>query len=433
MSKFYVLFENKGEVPVNAFKLLGASSKRNDQGKIGYFGTGLKYALAVLLREEIGFRVFSGSKEVKIGLRKTSFGDQKIDVMTVNGEKTSITIDAGIDWESWFAIREIYSNTIDENGTMQLNKPVEAAAGFTRIYVDADAEKLKSIFQNWNSYFTQNRQEVFINERGSLYDKLPTVPNFVVFRKGIRAYESRRHSIFDYDLPKLDINESRVAKYSWQANHNSSDLLASADLTSIKKFLSLYRNDRRREFIEWQNEFWDYTGTNSFSEHWVEALADKRVIPADFAGHYDITETSLVLPDKLIKKLKERFGDAINTAGDNRDSYSVRDNVSKEPLQKILDVYAIAGLDWTLDQVDIVDFFDKDILGMASKENRVLLSSKLFSPVHKHQIASTLMEEIVHAKTGLSDGTREMQNYLFQTIVGLSKDLAEVKQHANQS
>lgn len=228
MSKYYVCFENKGEVPVNAFKLLGASTKRGDASKIGYFGSGLKYALAVLLREGIDFKIYSGAKEVKIGLRKTSFGDQKIDVMTVNGEKTSITVDAGIDWEPWFAIREIYSNTMDENGSMGLNKPIEAAAGTTKIFVDASDEKLKFIFQNWPAYFTQNRQPVLDNAYGRIYDKLPTVPNYIVFRKGIRAYENRKHSVFDYDLHALDINESRVAKYSWQVMERCSDLLASA-------------------------------------------------------------------------------------------------------------------------------------------------------------------------------------------------------------
>src|SRR5207302_1267275 len=119
-------------VPVNAFKLLGASNKRGDSAKIGYFGTGLKYAIAVMLRQGIEFKVFSGTKEIKIGQRNTKFLDSTVAVMTVNGEKTSITLDAGIDWQPWFAIREIYSNSIDEGGTMSLRVPSEARSGYTR-------------------------------------------------------------------------------------------------------------------------------------------------------------------------------------------------------------------------------------------------------------------------------------------------------------
>ena len=422
MKDFYVCFSNKGEVPINAFKLLGASSKRNDNSKIGYFGTGLKYAIAVMLKQKIDFKIYSGEKEVKISTRKTKFLDDTVDVMTVNGEKTSITLDAGIDWKPWFAIREIYSNAIDEGGEMILGQTPTGQEGFTKIFIDADSEQLKDIFKDWGAFFTQNRDIAFRNARGSLLPKLPTVPEYIAFRKGIRVYESRKHSVFDYDLPDVEINESRVATYSWQVNERCSELLASSDIGCINLFLALYKNSRRSEYIEWEDSFWDFTGIYNFSDKWLEALNDKRLVPANFAGHYDITETTLILPDKLIDKLKQRFGDAINTAGDNKDKFTVIE-ADKQPLQKMLDVFGIAGFDWELKDIDIVKFNDKDILGQA-KEGRVLLSSSLFTPAHKHKVAATLIEEIVHAKTGYSDGTRQMQDFLFNTITNMAKELA---------
>lgn len=426
MSKYYVCFENKGEVPVNAFKLLGASSKRGDSSKIGYFGTGLKYAIAVMLKQGIEFRIFSGDKEVKIGTRSTKFLDDTVQVMTVNGEKTSITLDAGVDWKPWYAIREIYSNAIDEQGEMTLNVPAEAKTGYTRIFIDADAEPLKDIFANWGAFFCQNRPVAFRNELGSLLPKLPTIPEFNAFRKGIRVHSSRKHSVFDYDLPDIAINESRVAINSWEVTEKASELLASSDLISINKFLALAKNSRHKDFVEWEDSFWDFTFYRSFSEAWVEALSEKRLVPHNFAGHYDITETTLILPDKLIDKLKQCFGEAINLAGDNKDTFTIIEGSDKQPLQKLLDVYALAGLDWELDKIDYVKFNDKDILGQA-KDGRVLLSISLFTPALSHQIAPTLIEEIVHAKTGYSDGTRELEGYLFNTIVGLAKEMYEAK------
>lgn len=426
MPKLYICFENKGEVPVNAFKLLGASSKRDDTSKIGYFGTGLKYAIAVMLRQGIEFRVFSGEREVKIGTRKTKFLDSTVDVMTVNNEKTSITLDAGVHWKPWFAIREIYSNTIDENGSMSLNTPIEPKSGHTRIFIDSDSEHLKDVFKNWNSYFSQNRDPLFRNTDGSLLPKLPTVPEYVVFRKGIRVHNSRKHSVFDYDLPNVEINESRVAIYTWQVQENCSDLLASSTVECIKEFLKLFKNKQRDQYIEWQDGFWDYTSAYSFSEHWLTALDGKRLVPANFAGHYDITETTIVLPDKLIAKLKQRFGESINTVGDNKDKFTVIKDIDKQPLQKLLDVFTVAGFDWKLEDIDIVKFEDKDIGGMAH-DGRVLLSAQLFTPTSRHRIASTLIEEIAHAKTGYSDGTRQLQDYLFNTITNLAKELSEIK------
>lgn len=423
LSNYWVCFENKGEVPVNAFKLLGASSKRGDSSKIGYFGTGLKYAIAVMLKQNIEFHIFSGDKEVKISTRSTKFLDDTVSVMTVNGEKTSITLDAGIDWKPWYAIREIYSNAIDENGEMILNIEPSAKSGHTRIFIDTESEKLKDIFQNWDAYFTQNRPALLKNNRGTLFDKLPTIPEYIAFRKGIRVYESQRHSLFDYDLPNVEINESRVAIHSFRVQEDCSELLASSNMHCIEKMLSLSKNSHRDQFVEWQDSFWDFTDRYSFSETWVSALSNYRLVPAKFAGRYDITETTLILPDKLIDKLVYRFGEAINTAGSNKDRFTIIDTVDKQPLQKILDVFAKAGFDWELDKIDIVKFNDNDVLGQA-KDSRVLLSHTLFTNSHKHEIASTLIEEIVHAKTGLEDGTRSMQNFLFNTITNMAKELA---------
>lgn len=50
----YLKIENEGTVPVEAFTLIGASSKRDDSSKIGMFGSGNKYALAYLLRNNYG-------------------------------------------------------------------------------------------------------------------------------------------------------------------------------------------------------------------------------------------------------------------------------------------------------------------------------------------------------------------------------------------
>ncbi len=423
MTKYWICFENDGEVPINAFKLLGASSKRNDTSKIGYFGTGLKYAIAVMLKQGIDFRVYSGDKEVKIGTRATKFINDTVSVMTVNGEKTSITLDAGIDWKPWYAIREIYSNAIDENGKMLINVMPEAKQGTTRIFVDAESEKLKDIFKNWDAYFTHNRPALFSNIRGTLYHKLPTVPEYVAFRKGIRVHDSREHSLFDYDLPDVTINESRVAMYAFAVKQSCSELLASSSIDCIKEMLSLARNGRRSEYVEWEDSFWNYTERYSFSYAWVTALENYRIVPANYAGNYDITETTLVLPDKLIEKLVDRFGGAINTAGSNKDKFIVVDTVDKQPLQRLLNVFEKAGFDWPIDDIDIVKFNDKDVLGQA-KDGRVLLSQGLFTNAHKHRVAPVLMEEIVHAKTGYDDGTREMQNFLFTTITNMAKELA---------
>lgn len=412
----YICFENDGEVPVNAFKLLGASTKRDDASKIGYFGTGLKYAIAVMLREKIEFKVYSGTKEVKIGVRKTKFINDDVEVMTVNGEKTSITLDAGIDWEPWFAIREIYSNTLDENGRMKIGQSVKPEAGKTKIYINEDAAALKDVFDNWQSYFCNSRNRVFQGFEGGILLKMNTIPDFTVFRKGIRAFTSRRPSIFDYDLNQLDINESRVAKYEWQVRQKCSDLLAYATEDIIREFIKV----KHSKMAEWQDEFWDFT-TTCFSESWAKVLKDRLLVPANFAGRYDITDTCTILPDKLIKKLKKRFGNAIKLAGEDNGDYTILTNVDKKPLERHLEMFSKMGFSYDMDNIHIVQFMDKDIRGMAD-EGRVLISVELLDTVNRRYIPSTLLEEIIHARTGYGDCTRQMQGFLFDTIATLANE-----------
>lgn len=417
MSK-YVLFQNDGEIPVNAFKLLGASSKRDDNTKIGFYGTGLKYAIVLMLREGIAFKVFSGTNEVKIGKRSTKFLDQKIDVMTVNGEKTSITLDAGIDWEPWFAIREIYSNTIDEGGSMKVGAEIEPEPQKTKIYVDLTAEKLKDIFDNWNDYFTTSRVIQEKLARGNILPKLPTNPNFTVFRKGIRAYNNVNKSLFDYDLRDLDINESRVAKYSWQTEERASKLLAGSSLETILQFIDLGNHEETRNYVEWQDSFWEYTGER-FSKDWLIAIDNRKLVPNNYAGRHDLTEATLVLPDRLLRRLKESFGKAVHIVGEDDEPYTLVDEVDYTPIERSIEFLHSAGLTFNKSLVTVADFNDNSILGTVDK-GKIVLSTRLLGD-QSAVLDETLLEEVVHMKTGFSDSSRAMQDYLFKTIVYLMK------------
>ena len=99
---------------LNAILLIGASTKRGDDTKIGFFGSGLKYSMATLLRNGIPFKMFSGTKEIKITTKKVKLREQEFRQIVINGKPTSMTLEMGIDWQPWFAVREILCNAIDE-------------------------------------------------------------------------------------------------------------------------------------------------------------------------------------------------------------------------------------------------------------------------------------------------------------------------------
>src|SRR5690606_23195208 len=108
---------------VNAFTLIGATTKRDDNTKIGLYGSGNKYAISALIRNNIDFRVFSGDNEIRFSTKETTFRDKNFSIITINGKDTSLTTNmGGEDWDDPFApIREIYSNALDEDENASLS------------------------------------------------------------------------------------------------------------------------------------------------------------------------------------------------------------------------------------------------------------------------------------------------------------------------
>jgi hypothetical protein len=422
----YIEFANKGEVPINAFKLLGASSKRNDSSKIGYFGTGLKYALAVLLREGIPFKVYAGEKEVKISTRKTKFLDQEINVITVNGEKTSITVEAGINWEPWFAIREIYSNNLDEGGTMKPFQSMKPEAGTTKIYVGID-EKVQQFTENWAQYFSNTRTVLFENPHYKILQKA-NKDFLTVFRRGICTYQNRKTSLFDYDVVRLGINESRVAEHDYEARQRCAEALACCTNAEV---LTEFMNCDVEKYAEKDSDWWTYIFDEfnceyRISDTWLEVFKDKRIVPTEYGGFYGMTENSVALPERLCKKLYERFGDKLQIMGATKEAYIILDKKPTtivEPAMKLLEK---VGFGYPMEKVRWAKFKDEGVLGLADG-GLVLLSEKLDSIAYSNDILEVLFEEVAHTKSGKSDNTRGFQDYIIKLACALITALPERK------
>ena len=112
--KKYLVIQNQGILEPAALTLVGASTKADDDSKIGMFGSGNKYALAYLLRNGYDIHVMAGNEEMKIETVERSLRGNVFNVIRINGEETSITTSMGKDWTLWQSIREFFSNAIDE-------------------------------------------------------------------------------------------------------------------------------------------------------------------------------------------------------------------------------------------------------------------------------------------------------------------------------
>ena len=411
----YCKIENKGEVDVNAFRLMGASTKEGDSTKIGYFGSGIKYAITSALREGIPLRVFSGEKEIKITTKKATMANQSFDVVCINGLMTSLTTRMGKDWKTWFIFREFYCNAIDEGGmSVGISNEPKGEKGKTCVYIGM-TESISKVMDDFNRYFSERRTAIHTMESVKIYPRL--VQKMSVYRKGILVF-SEHESLYDYDFPDLTISEARQAsdfECEWHIvdfwKKNASEDMIFALLSNKAK------NPKDFEYsMNWQ------LGTSYMGRVWHDVLKNKTIVPYEHGGSFEEDYTSsnvVVLPHKLCDLLHKTYGDKLKIRG--------FDTIGKGRLilpttprqQSLIDeavqFFKAVGID-DIDTFPIkVAVLEAKTYGLA-EEGEIFLSKELFD-YGKRKVAEVLLEEYLHNKTMEDDRSRGFQSHLLNMLV----------------
>lgn len=418
--KQYLEIKSFGEIDVQAFTLIGASTKKGDSTKIGMYGSGNKYSIATLLNQGIDFKVFSGEDEIVFTTKDQMFRDQDFKVILVNGVETSLTTTmGGDDWKSAFApIREIYSNALDEDSDATIKKTSEFSAekGYTKFYIEL-TEDVDHFYKNIHLYFCNTNPKVlFSNTHGSMFSNTDD-GNTRVFRKGILShYDIKNKSLLHYNLDNIDINESRVIKYIWQIDYKLAILWKSCTNEELISTLLFRLNGSNNGFLEHKIE---WSESEQFSTAWHSVCSGKKFAPVEYLEMFSEEDlrNAYLLPMKLLKPLKEQFTD-LQVLGmtSKTDSNFVIVKPNQILIDKVID--AMSKLNSTRythrfdnPQIEYVKFFNQGTLGLAD-DNKIYLSTKLDS-YSVDEIAKIIIEENEHNITGFEDETRSFQNHLF--------------------
>lgn len=425
----FIEIKNQGEMDLNALVLIGASTKRGDPTKIGYFGSGLKYAMAVLIRYGVMPRIYIGNRLVDIQVNKREFRGHTFSQIMIDGEATSLTAEMGIDWEAWFAIRELYCNAVDEGEcTLKIVDSETPQAGTTSIYIDNTANIFDELLLNWDKYFSEKRHDVMltgkIDEHPNGFKAFFGGDEYVIYRRGVRCYHSKQKCLYHYDISRLDINEARTIRQSYDATWEPCRWLAvHADREAIKNVFDNWRDTIESHF-PWES-LCEY-----LSPTWLEVLGGRRMVVDLYAGNYlkEISQGNcVVLPSTLCHAIKKRWPKESHIVGmsDNYGNFLV---VEKTPRQQSYIDNAIAFLfecGITVDQpVEVALFEDKSLLG-AAVGGKILLSIECMEK-GKREVVSTMFEEYIHIKHEVADCSRAMQQILFDKIITLYEEKTKV-------
>jgi hypothetical protein len=418
----HLLIENKGELDISSLILLGASTKRNDKSKIGFFGSGNKYAIATLLKESIPFKIFSGEREVEITTEDVSFRDLNFKKIIIDGMQTSLTTDMGPQWKPWMAVREWVSNSIDEGGNNIVSdtESVCGRDGYTRFFVEHHP-LIQEMIDNWDSYFTFDRTDYLNTSReGKIFPQTDPENNVVLYRKGIRAFFDRgTTSLFQYDLSTFEINESRLIDSLFNAEYRVIKELGNINNVSIATAIL------NKAFIEntWEARLPWRWGINSLNSVWREAIGKHNIIVDNVSGYFiDIQQSRpcYIVSIEMAQQIRKSFPDVTIHGlddGANQAGFKKVETTAKQEflLKQSLEFLKDTNYDIHYDDVEIVQFDESSVLGRAFN-NKILLADKLFDS-GKRQIVLTIIEENEHLKTGFKDCSRQFQNHLFEMFL----------------
>lgn len=381
-----IVFQNPGLIDLRAVQIMGLNAKET-KNPIGQFGTGLKYAIAVLLRNGCSVKIFRGFEECLFSTQKESFRGKEFDFVYMNNpwQPLGFTLELGKHWEPWMAIRELESNVRDEGGKSFVSDELpQPSAGTTTIIISGPVaetaySKLRDIFLSGPPLWRNDYLEVFRADN-------PEQLQWLHYR-GVRCKKLEKPTLFRYNiLEEKPLTEDRTFKYSWDGLNDLNQLGLCTHEDVIRKVVTADKGT-----AEWDITYSEYVLSDEFTEI-VSALANRAQVSAWKAVRIakGFAEYEEVEPDALQLQMLERARAFIEKMGERR--------IRQFPVHICADLGPIR-------------------LGVAlTTRQEIWLSLRVFEMGMK-QLISCLFEEYVHLDRKLADLDYEMQNFLFDTII----------------
>lgn len=274
-----IIFRNDGLIDVNAVRTMGVNVKERP-GAFGHFGTGLKFAIATILRGGGSVIMYRGTDSYDFRTRPALIRGEEFRIVQMTTgpgsdfEDLGFTDQLGKNWEPWMVLREFGCNCLDEGGEFwQGETDCYSEEGKTTFEVSWDA--LEEAFEERDSIFCNERQEIIATDSVQVLEG----ESAYLFYRGIRAYKLERPSVVTYNiLSQQTLTEDRtIAHFYYPLGEIRKLWLTECHDQALLLRILAPEGERFEHKI-------DYNGTNreaskEFIDTVLDARMDKKVEP----------------------------------------------------------------------------------------------------------------------------------------------------------
>ena len=203
------------------------------------FGTGLKYAIAVALREGCKVTLYIGKTKLKFTVKKRKMRGQPINVIFMGDIELPFTIDLGKNWDLWMAYREFAANAMDEEQPVIADTFPGPDKEYTTFTVES--EDFDKIHDVRNTIFLESSPR-YKFEHVEMHDG-PDVGEWI-FYKGIRVYKLPKRAMYNYNiLGDMKLTEDRTLSSVYSVyKYFARDILRCEDAGLIRQMLEANQN-----------------------------------------------------------------------------------------------------------------------------------------------------------------------------------------------
>lgn len=393
-----IVFKNDGEIDVRSISTFGVSVKEGSN-PIGFFGTGLKYAIAVLLREGCGVQIHSGLQVIDFALKVEEVRGQQFQFITMQvdggpANEIGFTTELGKTWDLWMAYREIACNCKDEggDGSYENDAPMPMA-GATQIVVTGDA--FEGVFANRFQYILEDAPWL----SGPIMEvRRYEGQNF--FYRGVRVMPLSQRSIYTYNCKAhIDLTEDRTVKYQWMPAHYIARFVLQSNDAEFIRSVVMAKDETMEHGLEFTGH--SVTPSDTFLSVVADLVSDRLTVCNLTAvqAWRDATQGKIAPKEITLTKVQQMCLDraldfCAKIGFEIRDSYPIK----------------------------VVESLGTGTMGLA-EEGTIFIAECVFQMGGTKYVSSTLIEEYVHLRHGHKDLTRELQNFLLDKMVSLGEEL----------